>query len=112
MRIRTRLRAWSFLTKRLEEAEKFGRRMAEGIAGIHYPVTRRPAWSRFLIVNQKPKYLQAFKVKLSRMAGTYSDIDGTGRRFYVMGKMKWEDLVELIYQDVIEIIEVKAQWRQ
>jgi hypothetical protein len=93
----------------LEEAEKCGCGMAKGIAGIHYHRNKETGYADIPYYYQNPKYLQAFKVKLSRLAGAYSDIDGTGRRFYVRGKMKWEDLVELIYQDVIEITEVKAQ---
>ena len=91
----------------LEEAETFGRGMAGNIAGSHYHYHKQTGYVDIPYCYQNPKYLQAFKVKVSRLAGAYSDIDGTGRRFYVEGKMKWENLIELIYQDVVRITEVE-----
>jgi hypothetical protein len=94
-----------------EEAKKYGRDYAEGIAGIHYHHNKETGYADipYRCRNSRNRNRGvAFAIKLSKLSGAYSDVDGRGRRFRVRGKMKWEDLVELIFQDVIEIREIQV----
>ena len=95
----------------LEQAEKYGRDYAAGIAGIHYHHNKETGYADipYRCRNSRNRNRGvAFAIKLSRLSGAYSDVDGRGRRFRVRGKMKWEHLVELIFQDVIEISEIRV----
>jgi hypothetical protein len=95
----------------LEEAQKYGRDYAEAIAGVHYHHNKETGYAdipyRCRNSGNRDRGV-AFAIKLSKLSGAYSDVDGRGRRFRVRGKMKWEDLVELIFQDVIQIREIQV----
>jgi hypothetical protein len=62
--------------------------------------TRKQATERFLIAVEIAgiRIEASSAIKLSKLSGAYSDVDGKGRRFRVRGRMKWEHLVELIFQ--------------
>jgi hypothetical protein len=90
----------------LGQAEKYGRDYAEGIAGIHYHHNKETGYADIPYRCRNSRNRDrgvAFAIKLSKLSGAYSHVDGRGRRFRVRGKMKWEDLVGLIFQDVIQI---------
>jgi hypothetical protein len=98
----------------LEEAKKYGRDYAKGIAGIHYHHNKDTGYAEipYRCRNSRNKDRGvASAIKLSKLSGAYSDVDGRGRRFRVRGKMKWEHLVELIFQDVIQIREIQVPVR-
>src|SRR5262245_38445969 len=95
----------------LEEAKKYGRDYAEGIAGIHYHHNKETGYADIPYRCRNSRNRDrgvAFAIKLSKLSGAYSDVDGRGRRFRVRGKMKWEQLVELIFQEVIQIREIRV----
>jgi hypothetical protein len=98
----------------LEEAEKYGRDYAEGIARVHYHHDKETGYADIPYRCRNSRNRDrgvAFAIKLSKLSGAYSDVDGRGRRFRVRGKMKWEHLVELIFQDVIQIREIQVPVR-
>jgi hypothetical protein len=95
----------------LEEAKKYGRDYAQGIAGIHYHHNKETDYADIPYRCRNSRNRDrgvAFAIKLSKLSGAYSDVDGKCRRFRVRGRMKWEQLVALIFQDVIQIREIQV----
>ena len=102
---------WNEVFDTLEQAEKYGRDYAQGIAGIHYHHNKETGYADIPYRCRNSRNRDrgtAFAIKLSKLAGAYSDVDGRGRRFRVRGKMKWEQLVDLIFQDVTQIREIQV----
>ena len=95
----------------LEQAKKYGRDYAEAIASVHYHHNKEIGYADIPYRCRNSRNRDrgvAFATKLSKLSGAYSDVDGRGRRFRVRGKIKWEELVELIFQDVIQIREIQV----
>ena len=95
----------------LEQAKKYGRDYAEAIASVHYHYNKEIGFVDipYRCRNSRNRDRGVdFAIKLSKLSGAYSDVDGRGRRFRVRGKMKWEELVELIFQDIIQIREIQV----
>ena len=95
----------------LEQAKKYGRDYAEAIASVHYHHNKEIGYADipYRCRNSRNRDRGVdFAIKLSKLSGAYSDVDGRGRRFRVRGKIKWEELVELIFQDIIQIREIQV----
>ena len=86
------------------ETEAYGRVIAGGLAGIFYHRAGNYADIPYRYPRCKnPCRYTAFRIRLFKDSGAYSDTDGRGRRIRFRGKMKWTELVNRIYRDVIVI---------
>ena len=92
----------------LEEAQKEGRSYAKGIVGLFYHP--KDGYVDIPYRWQNPKRLGDFKISLARRAGAYMYKDSKGKKTYVSGKIREAELVEIVYNEVIEIDTITKSW--